>query len=88
MSAPMGDETLAELRSRANTYMTERDEARAALARVTDDSMAETIRDELAHVTIGSGYYQTSVGTDEADEMAGWVLTAIRAAAASPKSTN
>lgn len=62
--------------------LAEVDRLRAALARVTDDSMAERIRDELAHTTIGSGYYQTSVATDEAAEMAEWVLAAIRAVAA------
>jgi len=68
-------ENVAELGERARR-------AEAALARVTDDSMAERIRDELAHTTIGSGYYQTSVATDEAAEMAEWVLAEIRAVAA------
>lgn len=68
-------ENLAELGERARR-------SEAVLARVTDDSMIERIRDELAGTTIGSGYYQTSVATDEAAEMAEWVLAAIRAVAA------
>jgi len=84
----MSERRLAEIRGiwtgseHADDLLAEVDRLRAALARVTDDSMAERIRDELAHTTIGSGYYQTSVATDEAAEMAEWVLAAIRAVAA------
>ena len=41
------------------------------------DVMRERIRDELAGWTIGSGYYSTMVGVDEAGEMADAVLAAL-----------
>lgn len=41
------------------------------------DAEREAVRDELAHTTIGSGYYAMSVGVDEAREMADEVLAAL-----------
>ena len=58
------------------------DRAEARLARLTDDERLDVIRDLLGGWPIGSGYYQTTVGGDEAREMADAILEAFRAAAA------
>ena len=41
------------------------------------DEAREAVRDELAHTTIGAGYYSTAVGIDEARDMADEVLAAL-----------
>lgn len=45
-------------------------QARAALAAADAVVTVEEIRDEIAGHPIGSGYYQTTVGVDEAREIA------------------
>lgn len=42
---------------------------------MTDDIDREALRDIIAHWPIGSGYYTTSVGIDEAREIADAILT-------------
>ena len=41
------------------------------------DEEREAVRDELAHTTIGAGYYSTAVSIDEARDMADEVLAAL-----------
>jgi hypothetical protein len=41
------------------------------------EALRDLIRDELAHWPIGSGYYSTTVGTDEARDMADAVLALL-----------
>ncbi|MGN6723346.1 MAG: hypothetical protein ACTHJM_12120 [Marmoricola sp.] len=42
------------------------------------DDLRDVIRDELSGWPIGSGYYQTTVGTDEARDMADALLPLVR----------
>lgn len=41
------------------------------------DALAEKIRDEVAGIVIGSGYYSTAIGVDEASEVAAAVLPIV-----------
>lgn len=51
---------------------------RVHLGDVTDvDALKELLRDEISGWPIGSGYYATAVGTDEAGEMADAIIKAM-----------
>ena len=73
------DNLLTTLANRVDHLRTERDEAKAALARVTDDSMVERLIDALVMTRLSD-----HAGTDMRliSEAAGKVLAAIRAVAA------
>lgn len=49
---------------------------------MNDDQIIEQIRDEVAGIAIGSGYYSTAIGIDEAREVATAVLPIVKAACA------
>lgn len=44
---------------------------------MTTDDLTERIRDEIAGHPIGSGYYQTAVGIDEAADIAATVMSVV-----------
>lgn len=67
----------AELVRRFDLWLVEHDDEVRDAAKA-DSPDEETVRDELAGWPIGSGYYQTTVGTDEAREMARAVLALLR----------
>ena len=54
------------------------------MATIDKAALIEVLRDELAGWPIGSGYYGTQVGTDEAREMAHAALPVIAAGLLAP----
>ena len=46
---------------------------------IRDEALIKRIRDEVAGIVTGSGYYSTAIGVDEAAEIAATVLPIITA---------
>ena len=44
---------------------------------LTRDALIEDVRDEISGWNIGSGYYQTTIGVDEASELAPVAVNAV-----------
>lgn len=47
------------------------------MADLTRDALIQAVRDEISGWPIGCGYYQTTIGTDEAEELAPAAVDAV-----------